>query len=98
MEGVIIKTYSRSLISGEKGVEFELVTDPHKDGQRMTRAEAMEYVKEHGLVKVVEGEDGIIWDTPEKDFYGKWKGSFTPVKKERKKRTRKQPMSCMRHW
>lgn len=86
MEAIIIKTYSRSLISGEQGVEFELVTNPHKDGQILTRAEAMEYVKEHGLVKVESGEDGAIWDTPERDFQRKWKGCFIQEKRGRKSR------------
>lgn len=73
MEAIVIKTYSRCKITGDMGVEYEVVTNPLRKGKMMTKEEAMQYVEKHGLVKAIEGKDGVVWDTPGREFQTKWK-------------------------
>ena len=73
---IVIKTYSRCKITGDMGVEYEMITNPLRKGKMMTKEEAMQYVEKHGLVKAIEGKDGVVWDTPGREFQTKWKGCF----------------------
>lgn len=47
-------------------VVYEEVDDPNKKGRTLSKDEAKKRIKELGLVKVYSGDEGIIWDTPEK--------------------------------
>ena len=67
----IIKYYITSL--GMVNVAFEEVTDPRKKGKILSKDEAKERIKELGLVKTHSDESGIVWDTPNKGFYEKFK-------------------------
>jgi len=46
--------------------------------REVTKKEAMEYVEEHGLVPCYETKDGIIWDTPGRDFQREFKMDSKP--------------------
>lgn len=68
----IIKYYTTSL--GMVNATFEEVSDPRKKGKILSKDEAKARIKELGLVKVHSDENGIIWDTPDKDFLTAFKG------------------------
>lgn len=74
----IIKYYTTSL--GMVNATFEEVSDPHKKGKILSNDEAKARIKELGLVKAYQDENGIIWDTPEMDFFNSFKGVGNEIK------------------
>lgn len=68
----IIKYYTYSL--GMVNATFEEVTDPRKKGKVLSKDEAKNRIKELGLVKVYRDENGVIWDTPDKEFLTAFEG------------------------
>ena len=68
----IIKYYTTSL--GMVNATFEEVPDPRKKGKILTKDEAKARIKELGLVKVYSDENGVIWDTPDKEFLTAFEG------------------------
>lgn len=68
----IIKYYTTSL--GMVNATFEEVSDPRKKGKTLTKEEAKARIKELGLVKVYRDENGVIWDTPDKEFLTAFEG------------------------
>jgi hypothetical protein len=74
----IIKYYTTSL--GMVNVTFEEVADPRKKGKILTKDEAKARIKELGLVKVHSDENGVIWDTPSKDFLNAFEGLGSEIK------------------
>ena len=68
----IIKYYTTSL--GMVNATFEEVSDPRKKGKILTKDEAKARIKELGLVKVYRDENGVIWDTPDKEFLTAFEG------------------------
>lgn len=46
--------------------------------KQVTKKEAMRIIKEEGLVVALRCEDGVVWDTPDKAYYNKWKGFKFP--------------------
>lgn len=59
---------------GMTNAAYEEIQNPNKKGKRLSKDEAKSRIKELGLVKVYSSEDGIVWDTPDKDFYGRFQG------------------------
>ena len=53
---------------------FEEVSDPRKRGKILSKDEAKARIKELGLVKVCHDENGVIWDTPNKEFLTAFEG------------------------
>lgn len=74
----IIKYYTTSM--GRVNVTFEEVTDPRKRGKILTKEEAKRRVEALGLVKVYSDENGVIWDTPNKDFLNAFEGLGSEIK------------------
>lgn len=68
----IIKYYTYSL--GMVNATFEEVTDPRKKGKILSKDEAKAKIKELGLVKVCHNKNGVIWDTPNKEFLTAFEG------------------------
>jgi hypothetical protein len=68
----IIKYYTNSL--GMVNATFEEVSDPRKKGKILSKDEAKARIKELGLVKVYRDENGVIWDTPDKEFLTAFEG------------------------
>lgn len=63
----------RETFRGMTNVAYEEICDPNKKGKRLSKDEAKKRIKELGLVKTHSDESGIIWDTPNKEFYEKFK-------------------------
>lgn len=74
----IIKYYTTSL--GMVNPTFEEVSDPRKKGKILTKDEAKTRIKELGLVKVYRDENGVIWDTPDKEFLTAFEGIGNEIK------------------
>lgn len=74
----IIKYYTTSL--GMVNSTFEEVYDPRKKGKLLTKDEAKARIKELGLVKVYRDENGVIWDTPDKEFLTAFEGMGDEIK------------------
>lgn len=68
----IIKYYTYSL--GMVNATFEEVTDPRKKGKVLSKDEAKNRIKELGLVKTHGDKNGIVWDTPNKEFLTAFEG------------------------
>lgn len=68
----IIKYYTSSI--GMVNPTFEEVTDPRKKGKILSKDEAKVRIKQLGLVKVCRDENGVIWDTPDKEFFTEFEG------------------------
>lgn len=75
---IIIKYYTTSL--GMVNSTFEEVYDPRKKGKLLTKDEAKARIKELGLVKVYRDENGVIWDTPDKEFLTAFEGMGDEIK------------------
>lgn len=65
---------------GRVNVTFEEVSDPRKKGKILSKDEAKARIKELGLVKVYRDENGVIWDTPDKEFLTAFKGMGDEIK------------------
>ena len=63
-------TYSFEMVNAT----FEEVVDPRKKGKILTKEDAKERIRELGLVKVHRDENGVIWDTPNKEFLTAFEG------------------------
>lgn len=74
----IIKYYTSSI--GMANATFEEVSDPRKKGKILTKDEAKARIKELGLVKVYRDENGVIWDTPDKEFLTAFEGMGDEIK------------------
>lgn len=74
----IIKYYTTSL--GMVNATFEEVSDPRKKGKILSKDEAKARIKELGLVKVYRDENGVIWDTPDKEFFTKFEGKGNEIR------------------
>lgn len=74
----IIKYYTTSL--GMVNATFEEVSDPRKKGKILSKDEAKARIKELGLVKVYRDENGVIWDTPKKEFFAEFEGMGDEIK------------------
>lgn len=74
----IIKYYTYSLEMAN--ATFEEVIDPRKKGKILTKDEAKARIKELGLVKVYRDENGVIWDTPDKEFLTAFEGMGDEIK------------------
>lgn len=46
--------------------------------KHITREEAIQIIRDNGLVKVYDDRNGKIWDTPEKSFQSKYRGIPVP--------------------
>lgn len=55
-------------------VTYEKVTDPRKRGKIIEKEEAERLIKKEGLVVVCKNEWGVIWDTPDEQFYKTYQG------------------------
>lgn len=77
--GIVIKSFSNNFITKEKVAEYDICFSPFRMGKSITKEEAMQYIKEHDLVKVVDCENGAIWDTRDKQFQKKFKGCFRNI-------------------
>ena len=65
---------------GRVNVTFEEVADPRKKGKILSKDEAKARIKELGLVKVYRDENGVIWDTPDKEFLTAFEGMGDEIK------------------
>lgn len=74
----IIKYYTTSL--GMVNATFEEVSDPRKKGKILSKDDAKARIKELGLVKVYRDENGVIWDTPDKEFLTAFEGIGNEIK------------------
>ena len=74
----IIKYYTTSI--DMVNVTYEEIIDPRKKGKILTKEDAKEKIAELGLVKAYQDENGIIWDTPEMDFFNAFKGVGNEIK------------------
>lgn len=74
----IIKYYIKSI--GMVNVAFEEVVDPRKKGKILSKEDAKERIRELGLVKVYSDENGVIWDTPNKEFLATYEGIGKDIK------------------
>lgn len=89
--GIVIKSYSRNLITRDKLSEWDICFSPFRIGKGISEEAAERYIHKHGLVKVLENKDGAIWDTPDRAFLRKFKGCFD-------KPTNIQKAQFRRHW
>lgn len=71
---VIIKSYINVL--GEKSPVYAKVTNPFEQGEQLSRKEAMEIVRENGFTIAHQDSDGIIWESPDREWFKKHKGCF----------------------
>lgn len=74
----IIKYYTNFI--DMRNSTYEEVEDPRRLGQRIQKDEAKKRIKELGLVMAYADEDGMIWDTPQRDFYETYKGLGKEIK------------------
>ena len=74
----IIKYYTSSI--GMVNPTFEEVSDPRKKGKILSKDEAKARIKELGLVKVCQDENGVIWDTPDKKLLTEFEGVGDEIK------------------
>lgn len=65
---------------GRVNVTFEEVADPRKKGKILSKDEAKARIKELGLVKVYRDENGVIWDTSDKEFLTAFEGMGDEIK------------------
>lgn len=79
MIGIVIKSFSRNLITRDKLTEWDICLSPFKPGKSITREEAEQYIKENNLVKVVDNVNGVIWDTEDQQFLKKFKGCLKRI-------------------
>ena len=66
-----MKSYIRFI--GESHREFYLLDSPAK-AEKVDAHTARAYIEDHGLVLALQTEDGIIWDTPGRDFRKAFRG------------------------
>lgn len=45
-----------------------------------TKAEAMQYIRDHGLEVMCRDEDGTVWDTPTRTFRRAWRNKYRDIK------------------
>ena len=57
--------------------QYEEITAPDKAGKILSREEALERIRELGLVMVHKMGYGAIWDLPTEPFYDKYAGFFS---------------------
>jgi hypothetical protein len=74
----IIKYYTEFL--GIVNPTYEKVKDPRKFGKIIEKDEAKKIIKANNLVIVHKNEFGTIWDTPDGEFYRKFKGVGNEIK------------------
>lgn len=78
---IVIKSFERSRFLSDKGnIVYAIVTAQTRKGmvvpkyKDVTKEEAMDIVKENGLIPVVTNKYGTIWDTPNENFKDLYKG------------------------
>lgn len=57
--------------------QYEEITAPDKAGKLLSREEALERIREQGLVMVHKMGHGAIWDLPDEPFLEKHEGFFS---------------------
>lgn len=67
----VMMSYVRYI--GNAGRVWHILSAPTR-AEKVDRAEAEDYIESHGLVPAIETEDGIIWDTPGRDFRKAFRG------------------------
>ena len=75
---VVIKYYTTFL--GMTNPTYEIVEDPTKRGKVVPKEHAISTIKKLGLVKSYRDENGIVWDTPDQEFYWSFKGMGQKIK------------------
>ena len=75
---VIIKYYTTFL--NMTNATYEIAVDPKKTGKVISKDEAKKYIKDNGLILAHKDESGCIWDTTDRAFYEKYKGTMADVK------------------
>lgn len=56
--------------------QYEEITAPDKAGKLLSREEALERIREQGLVMVHKVVHGAIWDLPDEPFLEKYEGFY----------------------
>lgn len=72
-KGIVMRSPVRIVPTGDTYYEYHIVYAPLKE-KLVTRQEAMDYIRENGLVEALDCDDGTVWDTPDKAFKRKHKG------------------------
>lgn len=77
---------------GQSGKVWEKVTDPNPDNEPnlISAREARSTIREYGLEKVWETEDGEIWDFPDERWTRKWRGIFARRRIEKRGYAKRQ--------
>ena len=70
---IVMRSLVEIIPTGDVIWEYWLMSHPLKR-QQLTRAQAQEYIREHGLVETLNCEEGQIWDKPDRAFQRKYKG------------------------
>lgn len=79
---------------GHEGKVWEKITDPNPENGPIliSRREAKDTIREYGLEKVYDGEEGQIWDFPDRRWTHKWSGIFA------KRRNQKRAYAKRQYW
>ena len=74
----VIKYFTTFL--GMTNATFEVVAHPKKLGKIVSKDEAKRIIKEEGLVVAYNDDNGVLWDTPDREFYEEFKGIGKEIK------------------
>ena len=73
--GIVIRSLVEVVPTGDFYHEYWLVKSPLRRKQ-LSRHEADDYIREHGLVETLNCKHGQVWDTPERTFQNKYRDYF----------------------
>lgn len=72
---MVMKTYVHNWAMPDRvAYEYYIVDDIMRRRKPVTRHRAMSHIKRNGLVETYRSEDGVIWDTPNREFYFRYRG------------------------
>ena len=81
MVGIVMMSRTVSKIDGASGWEWHIVTDPlgqvDKDIRSVSRREAMDFIRDNGLVEALDTPEGTVWDSPDRSFLRRFKGCLS---------------------
>lgn len=84
---IVLKAYTGvklERIFGMRGTEWMIVNHPFERPIKVSKKEALEYIRLNNLILCSRNEDGDVYDTPKQAFRKKYKGYGSDEKKKKK--------------
>lgn len=70
---------------GQEAVVWEKVGNPLADGQKfLTPKQARKLIADYEMEEVHRYKDGIIWDTPNRDWTKRYRGTYAKLREEKR--------------